>query len=188
MHGLHKYLWSFTLTTFFLILSVAADLQASEVELFKKPILALITSDDIKVRITGYGFVTELEENLFEDTLLAQYKKSTNLAEKFVIACSLYKLESRHLNLCLSSVPKSTSSLKKILEYDSPRGSYFKPVKLHFIDALLLAAKWDGGRKAINKLELIYKHTDGWQAETIKGFIVEAEETLAKKQTYKRLQ
>ena len=132
----------------------------------------MIRSRDDTTKFTAIILSADLEENHVQDVILKRLPEAKDV-ERLAIMYSLYMHDANLEEEFVDSIPGDEQGIKKLLDVESPLGSYFRAPYLRIIKALGEISMHDDA--ALAKLKRIYAYSDGWQGDSILEMIMNAE-------------
>lgn len=139
--------------------------------------MQMINSNDEQTRLTAIIIFAEIEDDKVQDVILNHFSKSKDI-DRIAIMYSLFRHSGRFEQEFIDSIPIDEQEIKKLLVLDSPHGSRLRAPYLRIIKTVGDVAMHND--KALDKLKSIYRHSDGWQGDSILEMIMSAERSRGK--------
>lgn len=139
--------------------------------------MQMINSNDEKTRLTAIIIFSEIEDDKVQ-SVLVNYFPSSKDVERIAIIYSLFRHDGKFEQKFIESIPIDEQEIKKLLFLDSPQGSHLRAPYLRIIKSVGDLAMHND--TALDKLKLIYRHSDGWQGDSILEMIMSAERSRGK--------
>jgi hypothetical protein len=130
--------------------------------------MQMINSNDEQTRLTAIIIFSEIEDDKVQSVLENYFLRSKDV-ERIAIIYSLFRHDGKFEQEFIESIPIDEQEIKKLLFLDSPQGSHLRAPYLRIIKSVGDLAMHND--TALDKLKLIYRHSDGWRSAFDLSFI-----------------
>jgi hypothetical protein len=132
----------------------------------------MIRSEDEATKLTAIILSADLDDIHIQDFVSKRLPEAKGV-ERTAIIYSMYMHNGSLEHNFVDSIPVDEHGIKRLLNVESPLGSYFRSPYLRIVNALGDISLHDDA--ALDKLKRIYAYSDGWQGDSILEMILNAE-------------
>lgn len=164
-----------------LILAFVSPVFAAPLRDFEKRMLPLYSSNDRTTRITAYLLTAEIQSEPLRGHLRLALKGKARVERTAILyALNTPSASDSDRSEFVKSISKDSAFLRELIEADIGETSLVKGAPyLHMIDLLGRIAISDDA--ALDRLQAIYRLSDGWIAESVFSLIEQAREQRLKR-------